>query len=614
MREILRIGRQIAEGLAAAHAKGLIHRDIKPGNIWLEKKGEGEAEGETSTGGGWETGSAGEGEVRFSVTPLAQTPGPVRGGTSTFSVKILDFGLVLAQGDLAHLTQSGVIVGTPAFMSPEQASGKAVDPRSDLFSLGCVLYRLCTNQMPFKGAETFALLSALANDTPPAPQSLNPEVPARLSDLVMRLLAKKPGQRPKSALEVVKELEEIGQEKVDLDISQPATLGEGAQRKLQRKPVPWAWLAGGSVLVLGAVLALWLVFKDVSDLPPGKQAEIAAQGNENKPPQDPPQKPAMPDNKVPDAKKPPPMTEDPVDLRLVETLRGHKNNVCWVAFSGDGKTLASSADDHTIRVWDLAGSSRMPRVMAKHVHKTVICTDLRGDGLMLASSASEVVSLWRPGEVPPVAFLAASTVGLPSPAFTLGDGQALIAAHLPGRGKIIDLKAPAGVSGVAFSPDGKRLAGSCYDRNVHVWNPEAPTERPLLLRTFRGPGLTSVAWCGDNQTVFASGGDGRLFRWDLGQPETPLVFQAHKPPLDRPERARIEMVACSADGQFVASAGHDGFAKIWTRDGKHLGDLRVWNKVFCTAFSPDGKLVATASEDRLVRLWDRAEKKTAGHR
>ena len=123
---------------------------------------------------------------------------------ATFAVKILDFGLVLAQGDLGHLTQSGAIVGTPAYMSPEQASGKPVDPRSDLFSLGCVLYRLCTSQMPFKGAETFALLSALALDTPPAPISLNPEVPAELSELVMQLLSKKPAQRPKSALEVAK--------------------------------------------------------------------------------------------------------------------------------------------------------------------------------------------------------------------------------------------------------------------------------------------------------------------------------------------------------------------------------------------------------------------------
>ena len=93
--EVVRIGRETAEGLAAAHDKGLIHRDIKPANIWLEgKKGR---------------------------------------------VKILDFGLARAAADDSHLTQTGAILGTPAYMAPEQAGGEKVDPRCDLFSLGCVL-------------------------------------------------------------------------------------------------------------------------------------------------------------------------------------------------------------------------------------------------------------------------------------------------------------------------------------------------------------------------------------------------------------------------------------------------------------------------------------------
>ena len=131
--EILRIGREIAEGLADAHEKSLIHRDIKPANIWLEGK--------------------------------------------KAHVKILDFGLARAMDDQAHLTQSGAIIGTPAYMAPEQACGKPVDHRCDLFSLGCVLYRMCTGEMPFKGNDTLAILSALALDNPAPPRSLNAEVP-----------------------------------------------------------------------------------------------------------------------------------------------------------------------------------------------------------------------------------------------------------------------------------------------------------------------------------------------------------------------------------------------------------------------------------------------------
>ena len=85
-------------------------------------------------------------------------------------MKILDFGLARAAADDTHLTQSGAIVGTPAYMAPEQAQGEPVDLRCDLFSLGCVLYRLCTGELPFKGTSTMSILLALAQDTPkPAP-------------------------------------------------------------------------------------------------------------------------------------------------------------------------------------------------------------------------------------------------------------------------------------------------------------------------------------------------------------------------------------------------------------------------------------------------------------
>src|SRR5262249_45645638 len=154
--EILRIGRQIARGLEAAHAHGLIHRDIKPANLWIESEPSGR-------------------------------------------VKILDFGLArVADGD-AHLTQSGAIIGTPSYMAPEQARAEAVDHRCDLFSLGVVLYRLCTGRLPFGGANTLAALSSLATDTPRPVRDLNPAVPPALAELVMQLLAKEAAHRPASA-------------------------------------------------------------------------------------------------------------------------------------------------------------------------------------------------------------------------------------------------------------------------------------------------------------------------------------------------------------------------------------------------------------------------------
>jgi serine/threonine protein kinase len=163
--EIVRIGREVADGLAAAHAHGLVHRDIKPGNIWLE-------------------GNRGR-------------------------VKILDFGLARPATDAVKLTQSGAIVGTPAYMAPEQARADQVDARADLFSLGCVLYRMSTGTVPFRGDDMIALLAALALDTPTSPREVNPEIPAALSDLVMHLLAKNPADRPESATVVIEALDVI---------------------------------------------------------------------------------------------------------------------------------------------------------------------------------------------------------------------------------------------------------------------------------------------------------------------------------------------------------------------------------------------------------------------
>ncbi len=160
--EVLRLGRELAEGLAVAHEHGLIHRDIKPANVWLE-------------------------------APRGR-------------VKVLDFGLARPRGDEAHLTQSGAIVGTPAYMAPEQARGEEVDARADLFSLGCVLYRMATGELPFKGKDALSQLNALATQQPKPPRALNPAIPRALDALILRLLSKDLPGRPASAAVVVREL------------------------------------------------------------------------------------------------------------------------------------------------------------------------------------------------------------------------------------------------------------------------------------------------------------------------------------------------------------------------------------------------------------------------
>jgi serine/threonine protein kinase len=226
--EALRVGREVAEGLAAAHERGLIHRDVKPANIWLQ---------------------AGSGRV-----------------------KLLDFGLARATADDSHLTQSGAVLGTPAYMAPEQVGGRAVDGRADLFALGCVLYRCLTGRLPFAGADALAILSALATETPPPVRELNPEVPTALSGLVMRLLAKDPNRRPPSARAVADALTTREQtapvvtvEPVEAPASPDDTLPgpprarplETGRRPRSRSGAPLAILLAGLV-VLGGLLVLCL--------------------------------------------------------------------------------------------------------------------------------------------------------------------------------------------------------------------------------------------------------------------------------------------------------------------------------------------------------------------
>ncbi len=170
LREALRIGREVATGLSAAHGQGLIHRDIKPANIWLE--------------------------------------------TRTRRVKILDFGLARSTSEHArHLTQTGLVVGTVGYMAPEQARGHGADSRSDLFSLGCVLYETSTGHEPFPGTDTMARLTALAVEKPVPPSKHNKALPSHFSDLVLWLLAKDPNDRPRSAQAVADALQAIEQQR-----------------------------------------------------------------------------------------------------------------------------------------------------------------------------------------------------------------------------------------------------------------------------------------------------------------------------------------------------------------------------------------------------------------
>ena len=224
---IIAIGRQTAEGLAAAHKRGLIHRDIKPANIWLESSHE---------------------------TPANE-----------FRVRILDFGLARVSSDQAHLTQSGAVMGTPAYMAPEQARGQTLDARADLFSLGCILYEMSTGKRPFTGPNTMAVLTSLALDVPVEPLALNPELPPLLSELIVKLLEKDPAKRFSSAQEVAETLR---------NLMPGNTVVVIAKQRTEAAPSPWSDIDASSTEITAPPLADRPI--ETTDVPvevkPGKSA------------------------------------------------------------------------------------------------------------------------------------------------------------------------------------------------------------------------------------------------------------------------------------------------------------------------------------------------------
>ncbi|HEX3765548.1 MAG TPA: serine/threonine-protein kinase [Kofleriaceae bacterium] len=168
-RSALAVVRQIAGALAAAHAAGIVHRDLKPDNVF--------------------------------VTPDPEVPGGER-------IKLLDFGIAKLSSS-ENLTRIGAIVGTPAYMAPEQCRGVAIDHRADLYALGCVLFALCTGRPPFAGEGAGDMIVAHIQAPPPALVELGVEAPRAIERLLQRLLAKAPAERTQSAAELIGDIDAI---------------------------------------------------------------------------------------------------------------------------------------------------------------------------------------------------------------------------------------------------------------------------------------------------------------------------------------------------------------------------------------------------------------------
>ena len=226
VKDVVRIGQQVAAGLAAAHAQGLVHRDIKPANILL--------------------------------------------GKDVSRAMITDFGLARAADDAA-LTQSGWLAGTPHYMSPEQAMGEDVDPRSDLFSLGSVMYFMATGREPFRAEKSWAVLQKIITGQPKPARSINSEVPLPLEHLIQRLMERTPERRFSSANEAHEVMQNylahLQNPKVHAlpKIERSGMDRKGQGRAFSRRGLVWgAVVLAASILVGSGVSGLMYLYSEAS--------------------------------------------------------------------------------------------------------------------------------------------------------------------------------------------------------------------------------------------------------------------------------------------------------------------------------------------------------------
>ncbi|GAB2798021.1 WD40 repeat domain-containing serine/threonine protein kinase [Amycolatopsis magusensis] len=565
---VLRLAAGLAAALIQIHRAELVHRDLKPSNVLLAEDGP----------------------------------------------RVIDFGIVRALNGSAELTRAGWLIGSPAFMSPEQADGQPVTPASDVFSLASVVIAACTGTSPFTHETTRQTLNAIVVEPPKLTG-----VPARIRRLVEPCLAKAPADRPtpEQLLESIGPIAPVARAWpdavhrliTDRQAALAGLLDPGATRVITRDgPPPTRVVERGptrrrlwpvvAALVVVAGLLGWVLWPDLPDTsvsPPSSSSAADA----------------------------PPLPEAGVLIGNTPVLD--------VAFSSDGRTVAALHADYTVQVWAVAGGQRIGQILgpigaagtkdAEQAHALAFTPDGRTLRTAREKDAESVVESWdvhsgnRVGE--PLVIGSGESYPLGDQVFSPDASR--VAAYssynsdvelwdVAGRQRSAHLDVSDGVvAGAVFRPDGELLAtqgGSGRDfYGVALWDAAGhQLGTPITLPGAEGTqGLETFAFSADGKTLLTAeyvDNHGYVRFWDVAN------RNQVRDPLKLPGVQSVDRLTLSADGRTLllsATAGDIGWANLYDVDsGRQLAP--TISKVNSARLSPDGKLVATAGQDNTVRL------------
>jgi serine/threonine protein kinase len=513
VKEIVRIGMQAARGLAAAHAQGLIHRDVKPGNILLEPPHD--------------------------------------------RVKLTDFGLARITEDV-KLTSTGFVTGTPLYMAPEQAMGEEADPRSDLFSLGAILYETASGQTPFTGNSALAILKQITDVKHRPLKELDPNIPGWLAETIDDLLAKKPADRYQTANDLAEVLEYHWAHLKTSSDELPAVCQVELKRRSTRNRMMLG-IIGTAVLAVG--LLGGMLFSGIFS---GPEEEVSS-------------------------------------AKPIAVLSANAGTVWSLAFDPTSQTVAMGVEDGSVRLWDLPSKSVKASIDA---HGGIVWgAQFLSDGQFLATAGDDGrLKLWKPPQTKPVQVfehpnaIRGFAVSRDGKLLFAGDRSGKLHVWSSSTGKsLATAEQPKSIYAVAISPDGETLATAGNDNIVRLWN--AKTLAPKLQLTGHSGPINSLSFNPNGKTLASVGWDKTVHIWDVGSGLSLKTWEAGK--------WDLWAVAFSPDGTQLATAGQEGVVKLWEAETGELLATYLGHKttVHTVAFNHDGSLLASGGRDGAARIW-----------